>query len=118
MKINRYLIQAIRDMVTLDTVRLALSTGIPLALLWIGIGWLLWDPMVALTTHLINWLPFSIVRANGAFIITFFIWFAAVLISYAVAIGLFSGFIMAKKEESRFETINFTLIFVLSLLWA
>ena len=118
MKINTFLIKAIKDMISLDTIRLALYTGVPLAFIWLGIGWLLWDWAIALTSYAISWLPFSVVRANGAFIIIFFIWFSAVLISYALFIGLFSGFILGNKKESQFEAINFSIIFILSILWA
>ena len=118
MKINTFLIKTVRDMLSLDTIKLALLTGVPLLFLWIGLGWLFWDPVVALTTKIITWIPFSIVRANGAFIITFFIWFVAVLVSYAIFIGLFSGFLLGGKKESRFEAINFTLVFIVSIFWA
>ncbi len=118
MHINRFLVKSIKDMLSLDTIKLALSTGVPVAFLWIVVGWILWNPIIALTSQIINWIPFSIVRANGAFIIIFFIWFAAVLISYALFIGLFSGFLLAQKKESRFEAINFTLIFTLAVFWA
>jgi len=118
MQINRFLVKTVKDMLSLDTIKLALFTGIPVAFLWFVIGWVLWDPIIALTSQIINWIPFSIVRANGAFVIIFFLWFAAVLISYALFIGLFSGFLLAQKKESRFEAINFGLIFMLALLWA
>ncbi len=118
MKINTFLVKSVRDMLSLDTIKLALFTGTPLFFLWLGLGWLFWDPVVALTTKIITWIPFSVVRANGAFIITFFIWFVAVLVSYALFIGLFSGFLLGGKKESRFEALNFTLIFLFAIVWA
>ncbi len=118
MTINRYIIKAIDDMLSLDTIKLALITSVPLLLVWIGLGWLFWKPVTDFTVHIITWVPFSIVRANGAFIITFFLWFIAVLVSYAIFIGLFSGFLLGGKRERKFEAINFTLIFIFSIFWA
>ncbi|BCD62699.1 hypothetical protein NitYY0826_C1582 [Nitratiruptor sp. YY08-26] len=118
MKINSFIVQSINDMLSLDTIKLALITGIPLLFVWLGLGWLFWDPVTSFTAHIISWVPFSIIRANGAFIITFFIWFVAVLVSYALFIGLFSGFLLGGKKEKRFEAINFTLIFFFSVFWA
>ena len=118
MKINTYIVRTIRDMLSLSTIKLALMTAVPLFFIWLGIGWVLWDPLVHFTTQIITWVPFSIVRANGAFVITFFLWFIAVLVSYAIFIGLFSAFILGGKKESRFEAINFTLIFIFSIFWA
>ena len=113
-----FLVKTIKDMLSLDTIKLALLTGIPLLLIWIGLGWLFWDPVTKITYDIITWIPFSIVRANGAFIITFFIWFVLVLASYAVFVGLFSAFIMGGKRESKFEAINFTLILIFAIAWA
>ncbi len=118
MKINMFLVKTIKDMLSLDTIKLALLTGIPLLLIWIGLGWLFWDPVTKVTYEIITWIPFSIVRANGAFIITFFIWFVLVLASYAFFVGLFSAFIMGGKRESKFEAINFTLILLFAVFWA
>ena len=118
MKINTYIVRTIRDMLSLSTIKLALMTAVPLFFVWLGIGWVIWDPLVHFTSQIITWIPFSIVRANGAFIITFLLWFIAVLVSYAIFIGLFSAFILGGKKESRFEAINFTLIFIFSIFWA
>ena len=113
-----FLVKTIKDMLSLDTIKLALLTGIPLLLIWIGLGWLFWDPVTNITYKVITWIPFSVVRANGAFIITFFIWFVLVLASYAFFVGLFSAFIMGGKRESKFEAINFTLILLFAIFWA
>ena len=118
MRINNYIIKSIRDMLSLETIKLALYTGIPLAALWGLLGWFLWEPLTTLTTQIISWIPFSVVRANGAFIIIFYLWFAAVLISYAFFIGLFSGLLLSKKDETKFEAINFGTIFALAIFWA
>ncbi len=118
MKINHYIIKAINDMLSLDTIKLALITAIPLLAIWGALGYLFWQPVTSFTNQIITWIPFSIVRANGAFVITFFLWFVAVLVSYALFIGLFSGFLLGGKKESRFEAINFTLIFFFSIFWA
>ncbi len=118
MKINTYIVKTINDMLSLDTIKLALATGIPIMLLWIGIGWILWEPVTSYTIQIIEWIPFSVVRANGAFIITFFIWLILVLVSYALFIGLFSGFLLGGKKERKFEAINFSLIFFFAIFWA
>ncbi len=105
-------------MLSLETIKLALVTGIPLMLIWFVIGWITWEPVIGVTSAIITWIPFSIVKANGAFIIVFFIWFAAILLSYALIIGLFSGFILGNKKESQFEAINFSIILLLTLFWS
>jgi len=111
----KIIVKTIREMFRLEIVRLALYTGVPIALIWMGLGWLLWEPVTALTTHFVNWLPFSMIRANGSFLILFFVWFTLVLISYALFAGLF-GPVLFRHE--RFEILNFTSIVAFAILWA
>jgi hypothetical protein len=118
MRINSYLIRGIGDMFTPQTITFAIGTALPIALLWLGIGWLLWDFVVDLTTTIVSWVPFSILQANGLFFIIFYLWFAAVLISYALFIGLAGGFLASKGSEARFEAINFGAIFFFAVTWA
>jgi len=117
-KFNYFFIKAVKDVLSFETLKLALITGIPILFLWFGLGWLFWDSVVALTSKIITWIPFSIVRANGAFIIAFFIWFLSVMVTYAFIIGFFNNFIYKKIESRFYEFINVVFVLSISTFWA
>lgn len=117
-KFNYYLVKAIRDVLSLDTIKLALITGIPLFLIWLGIGWLTWDLVVSYTYKIITWIPFSIIRANGAFVIAFFIWLLAMLVSYAFIVGLFNAFFYKNIESRFYEFLNVLIILSIAVFWS
>ncbi|WP_281951000.1 EI24 domain-containing protein [Nitrosophilus kaiyonis] len=117
-KFNYFFVKSIKDVLTTDSIKLALITGIPVLLLWFGIGWLLWDVVTSYTYKIITWIPFSIIRANGAFIISFFIWFLATMITYAFIIGLFTNFFYKNIESRFYEFLNVLLILMISVFWS
>jgi len=117
-KFNYFFIKAIKDVLSIETIKLALITGIPIFFLWLGIGWALWDIVVAYTSKIITWIPFSIIRANGAFVIAFFIWFLAGMVTYAFIVGLFNLFFYKNVESRFFEFLNIFLIMLISIFWA
>ncbi len=117
-KVNGYFLRSIKDLMRWDVLRLALGLGLPLMAVWVVIGWLLWGPMVAVTTQIITWVPFSLVKANGALFITFFVWFVAVLISFAALTALVGPPMLRKFKERTYYIYTFSAILFFSALWA
>ncbi len=117
MSIHKILIKSIRDILSWPVLRLSLGVGIPLFLLWVGIGFLFWKPVTGLTAEIISWIPFSIVRANGAFVLAFFLWFQAVLVTFALIIAFFNVPLVKYVKQNRYETVIVSLVFIISIFW-
>ncbi len=117
MKVTHALLLGIRDTLSWPVIRVALMTGIPLALLWLGIAWFLWQPVVGVTSSMIGWVPFSILKANGAFLIGGFVWFQVVLITFGVIIAIFHVPILKFVPEEKFEYFSILLLLVIALGW-
>jgi hypothetical protein len=117
MHFTEALLRGIADTLSWRVIRSALMTGIPLALLWLGIGYLLWQPVTGVTATVIGWVPFSILKANGAFLLAGFVWFTAVLVTFALIVALFHVPIMKFVPEERFEHFSMLLLLLISLAW-
>ncbi|WP_353662709.1 EI24 domain-containing protein [Hydrogenimonas sp. SS33] len=117
-KINGYLIRSIRDILSWNVLRFAIFIGLPLMALWIWIGYELWEYAVAVTSMIISWIPFSIVKANGAEFIGFFIWFIMVLVSFAALTALIGPPILRTFKEKTYYLYTFTALMLLSVFWA
>ncbi len=115
---NGYFLRSVKDLLRWDVLRMALMLGLPLLAIWVAIGWVLWNPMIDMTTKLITWVPFSLVKANGALFITFFIWFVAVLVSFAIVTALIGPPILRKFKERTYYIYTFSTILLFSILWA
>jgi len=108
--------RSIRDLVRWVVLREVLITGIPLMLIWFGIGYLVWDDLLKISTDIISWVPFSIIKANGAMLVLFLIWALAVLVSYAFVIAIV-GPIFFKKMHKSYYYLSFSLLILFSALW-
>lgn len=117
-QVNSYLIRSVNDILTWNVLRFALFIGLPLMALWVWIGMEVWDYAVAVTSMIISWIPFSIVKANGALITIFFIWFIAVLVSFAAVTALIGPPILRKLKQRTQYVYTFTALLILSTLWA
>ena len=116
--VNSYLIRSVNDILKWSVLRYALLVGLPLMGIWIWISMQVWDYAVAVTSMVISWIPFSIVKANGALIIIFFIWFIAVLVSFAAFTALIGPPLLRRLKERTQYIYTFTMLLILSTVWA
>ncbi len=117
-KFNYFFVKSIKDVLSYETIKLALITAIPISIMWIGLGWLLWDEAVSVIYKAIAWIPFSIIRANGAFIIAFFIWILVTMVTYSFIVALFSNFFYKRIESRFYEFLNVILVLFISVFWS
>ncbi len=117
-KVNSYFLRSIKDILRWDVLKITLGVGLPLMAVWIVIGWLYWDIAVSITSKIISWVPFSIVKANGALFILFFIWFVAVLVTFAAITALIGPPILRKFKEKTYYFYTFSTLLILSAVWA
>ena len=109
-------LRSIRDLVRGPILGEVLITGIPMILIWIGIGWLVWDDLLVWTTKLISWVPFSIVKADGAMLVLFLIWAVAVLASFAFITAIFAPLFFRRLRRGYYY-YSFTALLLLAAGW-
>ena len=117
MKVSEVVLRSIRDTLSWNVLKTALITALPLAIIWFGIALLLWDPVVSTAESLIGWVPFSILKANGAFLIGGFVWFAAVLITFALIVSLLNVVIFRYVRQEKYTTFSILLLLFIALGW-
>ncbi len=117
MQVTEALLRAIKDTLNWNVIRMALVTGIPLAILWMGIAWFLWPWVTGVMEMFIGWVPFSILKANGAFLIGGFVWMAVVLVTFGVIVALFNPLIMRVVKSERQTQFSILLLLLIALGW-
>ncbi|OQX73527.1 MAG: hypothetical protein B6D59_05375 [Campylobacteraceae bacterium 4484_4] len=117
MKLAEVFLRSIKDTLSWNVLKFALMAGVPLMLLWIGIGVLFWDPTLAFTSQFIGWVPFSILKANGAFLVGSFVWFQVVMVTFALVIAIFNVPIFRYLNPEKYEYFSVILILLIALFW-
>jgi len=108
--------RSLRDLFRGPVLKEVLMVGIPLMLLWIGIGWAVWDQLLVWTTKLISWVPFTLVKADGAMLILFFVWGIAVLTSFAFVTALFAPLIFRRIGRGYYY-YSFVTLLIFAMGW-
>jgi hypothetical protein len=117
MRVSEALLRAIRDTLGWNVIRIALVTAIPLAILWLAAGYYLWPWVMGVMEMLIGWVPFSVLKANGAFLIGGFVWMAVVLMSFGIVVALFNPLIMRLVRSERQTQFSILLLLLIAMGW-
>ena len=87
------IVVAFSEILKWQSIKIALLSGIIVTAFWAGVGYLSWDFLINLSSHIIEYVPFSMVRANGAKMLSIFLWFQLVLVTFALIYAFFGSFI-------------------------
>ncbi len=109
--------RSLRDLIRWPVLREVLVTGLPLMLVWLAIAWAVWEPLLRLSTWVISWVPFTIVKINGALLILFLIWALAVMVSYAFVTAMIAP-VFFRKMKRGYYYYSFTALLLFAAGWA
>jgi hypothetical protein len=112
------LIVAFSEILKWDTIKIVLLSGIVVTALWAGIGWMIWDHLIALSAKILEFVPFSMIRANGAWMLSAFLWFQLVLVTFALIYAFFGNLILRLVSKDKYSAITFLTVFLSALFWA
>ena len=107
-----------REILTWNTMKYALLTGLLITLVWGGIGYLLWDQMIALSSTVIDLVPFSMIRSNGAWMLSTFLWFQVVIITFSLIFVFFGNLILRKVSKENYTLFSLLVAVASALFWA
>ncbi len=89
-----------------------IAAGVSTAL-WALIGLLFWPHLIAFTDKMIDWLPYAMLRSNGAWMLSTFIWLQAIMLTVAVlSLMLSVSFYRELPKEKHTKAAVLTLVLV------
>ena len=106
-----------KEILNYKTMKMALMIGIGVTLVWSLIGYLIWDGLVAFGAYFIDLVPFSMIRANGAWMLATFFWIALVLITFALILAFFGNMILEKVSKEKYSSFSLIIVLGSALFW-
>ena len=100
------------------TMKRALAIGAVVTIGWSFFGYLIWNELVSFGAYFIDLVPFSMLRSNGASILSFFLWFSLVLITFALILTFFGNMILEKVSKERYSSFSLLIVFISALFWS
>lgn len=101
-----------------NTVKYALVSGIILSILWIGVGTIFWDTIINISNHILGWLPFSMIRSDGASMLSAFLWLQMILLTFALFFVFFGNLVLRHIPKERYTTFSLLVAFGSTTLWS
>ncbi len=89
-----------REILKKDVIKIAMLSGVIVSTLWIVLGVLFFDSIISMSSAILELVPFSMVRANGAWMLSTFLWLQLVLMTFALLFS-FIGTIQANKNDIK-----------------
>jgi len=100
-----------------DIMKVILIVGALVSAVWIGIGYMLWDPLVAIGSRILEFVPFSMVRSNGAWMLSSFLWLQAVLITFALFFAFFGNLVVKSVSKDKYTSFSIFVAMGSAVLW-
>jgi len=96
----------------------ALTIGLFVTLAWSVIGYFLWDALVSVAGYFIDLVPFSMLRSNGAWMLSTFLWFSLVLVTFALILVFFGNMILERVSKERYSSFSLLVVFISAAFWS
>jgi hypothetical protein len=106
-----------KEILTWNTMKFALISAIVVSIFWGFVGYMLWDQMILLSSSIIDLVPFSMIRSNGAWMLSTFLWFQLVIITFALIFAFFGNFILRSVSKEKYTSFSILVLIGSSLFW-
>jgi len=107
-----------KEILRARTMKFAMISGVIVSLIWIGIGVLFWDDIIAFSSSILSLLPFSMLRSNGAWMLSTFLWLQLVLVTFALIYAFFGNIIVNKMSREQYSIFSIFIGLSSAAFWA
>jgi len=107
-----------KELLNWNTMKYALISGFIVSAIWIGIGAMLWDTLISLSSHILELVPFSMVRSNGAWMLSSFLWLQLVLLTFALVFAFFGNIILRSVSKEKYTSFSLLVIAGSAIFWS
>lgn len=85
-----------------NIMKFAMLSGLAVSVIWTIIGLFFFDTIVGISSSILNLVPFSMLRSDGAWMLSTFIWLQLVLVTFALVFTFVGSFLDSKETRAPF----------------
>ena len=100
------------------TIKFAMLSALAISAVWIVLGFIFWDGITAFTSSILELIPFSMLRSNGAFMLSAFLWLQAVLVTFALFFAFLGNSIIEKVDKEKYAALTVRIGLLSALFWS
>ena len=99
------------------TMKFAMTSGLVISAVWIVIGMFFWDGIISSTSSILTFIPFSMLRSNGAWMLSAFLWLQLVLVTFALLFSFLGNIIIEKISRDKYATLSISIGLASAVFW-
>ena len=99
------------------TMKFAMTSGLIISVIWVAIGLLFWNGIITNTSSVLELIPFSMLRSNGAWMLSVFLWLQLVLVTFALIFSFLGNMIVEKISRDKYATLSLTIGLASAVFW-
>jgi len=107
-----------KEILKWNTMKYALVSGFIVTAIWVLIGMFFWDGMVSISSSILGMVPFSMLRSDGAWMLSTFVWLQVVLLTFAIIYAFFGNSILNKVSKERYISLSLVIAIGSAIFWA
>jgi len=107
-----------KEILNWNTMKYTLISGFVVTTTWVIIGYLLWDNIVSIGSSILGLVPFNMIRSDGAWMLSTFVWLQVVLITFAVIYVFFGNVILNKISKEKYASLSLVIGIGSAIFWA
>ena len=111
------IIFAFREILNWNTMLYALVTGFLVSAVWVALGFYFWEGILSTTSRILELIPFSMVRSNGAWMLSTFLWLQMVLLTFALIFAFFGNIILRSVSKEKYTSFSLIVAGASALFW-
>jgi len=116
-EISSAILFGFKEILNWHTMKYIILSGVVVTLVWIGIGFVLWDTLIAVSAKILEMVPFSMVRSNGAWMLSTFLWFQITLVTFALIFAFGGNLILRTLSKEKYSVVSILTLLGSALFW-
>lgn len=115
--IGHAIIFGFKEILKWNIMKVALISGLIVTALWMGIGFIFWETIISWGSHILELVPFSLVRSDGAWMLSTFLWFQLVLLTFALIVAFLGNLILRSVSKENYTSFSIIVAIGSTLFW-
>ncbi len=107
-----------KELLRATIMKFAIISSIIVSSIWILFALVFWNDIISFTSSILSFLPFSMLRSNGAWMLSTFLWLQLVIVTFALIFAFFGNMIVEKFSREKYALFSLFVGISSAIFWS
>lgn len=95
-----------KELLRASIMKFAMISSIVVSSIWLLFALFFWNEIISFTSSILSLIPFSMLRSNGAWMLSTFLWLQLVIVTFALIFTFFGNMIVEKFSREKYASFS------------